>query len=63
MIALADGYFSTLQLNDGTIRTRFAPDCNRVEKIGVQTTNNPDFFVQCRGAGLCRRNSNSAIIA
>lgn len=39
---LADGYFSTLQLNDGTIRTRFAPDCNRVEN-GVQTTNNPDF--------------------
>ncbi len=42
MIALADGYFSTLQLNDGTIRTRFAPGCNRVEN-GVQTTNNPDF--------------------
>jgi hypothetical protein len=42
MIALADGYFSTLQLNDGTIRTRFAPDCNRVEN-GVQTTNNPNF--------------------
>lgn len=40
--ALADGYFSTLQLNDGTIRTKFAPDCNRVEN-GVQTTNNPDF--------------------
>ncbi len=44
MIALADGYFSTLQLNDGTIRTKFHPDCNRVEN-GVQTTNNPDFFV------------------
>jgi hypothetical protein len=41
MIALADGYFSTLQLNDGTIRTKFAPDCNRVEN-GVQTTNNPE---------------------
>lgn len=41
MLALADGYFSTLQLNDGTIRTRFAPDCNRVEN-GVQTTNNPE---------------------
>jgi hypothetical protein len=40
--ALADGYFSTLERNDGTIRTRFAPDCNRVEN-GVQTTNNPDF--------------------
>jgi hypothetical protein len=39
---LADGYFSTLELNDGTIRTQFAPDCNRVEN-GVQTTNNPGF--------------------
>ena len=38
---LADGYFSTLQLNDGTIHTRFKPDCNRVEN-GVQTTNNPE---------------------
>jgi len=44
MIALADGYFSTLQLNDGTIRTRFHPHCDRVEN-GVQTTNNPGFFV------------------
>lgn len=39
---LANGYFDTLQLNDGTIHTRFAPGCNRVEN-GVQTTNNPDF--------------------
>jgi len=44
MIALADGYFATLQLNDGTIRTRFHPACNRIEN-GVQTTNNPEFFV------------------
>jgi hypothetical protein len=44
MIALADGYFSTLQLNDGTIRTKFHPGCNRIEN-GVQTTNNPKFFV------------------
>ena len=44
MIELADGYFATLELNDGTIRTKFHPDCNRVEN-GVQTTNNPDFFV------------------
>lgn len=42
MIALSDGYFSTLQLNDGTLHTRFHPDCQRVEN-GVQTTNNPDF--------------------
>lgn len=37
---LSNGYFDTLQLNDGTIRTKFAPDCNRVEN-GVQSTNNP----------------------
>jgi hypothetical protein len=42
MIALSDGYFSTLQMNDGTIHTKFHPDCNRVEN-GVQTTRNPDF--------------------
>ncbi|MEY2942087.1 MAG: hypothetical protein RLY97_101 [Pseudomonadota bacterium] len=42
MIALADGYFSTLQQNDGTLHTRFHPDCDRVEN-GVQTTHNPEF--------------------
>lgn len=42
LLALADGYFETIQRNDGTIRTKFAPDCNRVEN-GVQTTNNADF--------------------
>lgn len=50
MIALADGYFSTLERNDGTIRTRFHPECNRVEN-GVQTTNNPDFFVPVAALG------------
>lgn len=44
LVALSDGYFSTLELNDGTIRTKFHPDCNRIEN-GVQTTNNPEFFV------------------
>jgi len=44
LVALADGYFSTLQLNDGTIRTKFHPGCDRIEN-GVQTTNNPEFFV------------------
>jgi hypothetical protein len=48
MIALADGYFSTLENNDGTIRTKFHPGCNRIEN-GVQTTNNPDFFVPVAG--------------
>jgi len=41
MISLADGYFDTLQLNDGTLFTKFHPNCKRVEN-GVQTTNNPD---------------------
>ena len=44
LVALSDGYFATLQLNDGTIRTKFHPGCNRIEN-GVQTTNNPEFFV------------------
>lgn len=41
MIALADGYFDTLQLNDGSILTRIHPDCARVEN-GVRTTRNPE---------------------
>jgi hypothetical protein len=40
LISIADGYFDTLQLNDGTLFTQFDPQCNRVEN-GVQTTNNP----------------------
>jgi hypothetical protein len=42
MIKLADGYFSTLQLNDGTLHTKFHPQANRVEN-GVQTTHNSEF--------------------
>jgi hypothetical protein len=42
MLKLSDGYFSTLQLNDGTLHTKFHPDCDRVEN-GVQTTHNPEF--------------------
>jgi len=42
LITLADGYFDTLQKNDGTLHTVFHPDCNRIEN-GVQSTNNPDF--------------------
>jgi hypothetical protein len=41
MIALADGYFSTLQRNDGTLHTRFAPGCDRTEN-GFRTTNNAE---------------------
>jgi hypothetical protein len=42
MIRLSNGYFDTLQLNDGTLHTRFHVDCNRVEN-GVQTTHDPEF--------------------
>ncbi len=41
MIALADGYFSTLQLNDGALFTQFYDDCDRWEN-GLLTTHNPD---------------------
>jgi len=43
MISIADGYFSTLQLNDGTLFTEFTDDCNRIEN-GLQTTRNPDLL-------------------
>ncbi len=36
MIRVADGYFSTLSGNDGTIRTRFAANCHRIEN-GMET--------------------------
>jgi hypothetical protein len=38
MIALVDGYFSTIQRNDGTLHTRFDKDCAR-EEDGQITTN------------------------
>jgi hypothetical protein len=41
MIALAEGYFDTLQRNDGKLHTAFDDACNRREN-GMQTTNNPD---------------------
>ena len=40
MIAIANGYFDTLQLNDGRLFTEFTDDCDRIEN-GLQTTNNP----------------------
>ena len=39
MIDVANGYFDTLQLNDGTLHTEFTDDCNRRED-GMQSTNN-----------------------
>jgi hypothetical protein len=47
MISLVDGYFSTLQRNDGTIRTKFDPECAR-EENGVSTTDGT-FATQARG--------------
>jgi hypothetical protein len=39
LISVADGYFDTLQLNDGQLFTEFDPACDRFEN-GVKTTNN-----------------------
>ncbi|MEO6338595.1 MAG: hypothetical protein ABIO39_01035 [Caulobacteraceae bacterium] len=41
LITFADGYFSTLELNDGVLRTDFAADCARMEN-GFYTAGNPD---------------------
>ncbi|HEY5568850.1 MAG TPA: hypothetical protein VIM81_16615 [Gammaproteobacteria bacterium] len=37
LVAIADGYFSTVELNDGTIFAPFHEDCGRVEN-GIRTT-------------------------
>ena len=44
MVSFASGYFDTLQLNDGTLFTRFHANCKRIEN-GVQTTHNASFAV------------------
>jgi len=41
MIAIANGYFETIQRNDGTMHAAFTDDCNRRED-GFQTTNRKD---------------------
>ncbi|HEY6903403.1 MAG TPA: hypothetical protein VI216_03795 [Candidatus Acidoferrales bacterium] len=41
MIDLANGYFATLQLNDGTLYTEFDPTCSRIDN-GTKTASNPD---------------------
>ncbi len=43
LLSVADGYFDTIQLNDGQILTEFAEDCDRIEN-GLQTTNNAAGF-------------------
>ena len=52
LISIADGYFDTLQLNDGTLFTAFHPDCNRVEN-GTRSTNNPQVAFTSVGAMGC----------
>jgi hypothetical protein len=39
LVAVADGYFSTVELNDGQVFTDFSADCGRLEN-GVSTTTN-----------------------
>jgi hypothetical protein len=41
LISIANGYFDTLQLNDGALFTQFDPKCDRIEN-GLRTTNNPE---------------------
>lgn len=38
LLSVADGYFDTIQLNDGTLYTHFTDGCDRIEN-GLQTTN------------------------
>ena len=40
MLAIADGYFDTVELNDGQVNTHFAQDCSRLEN-GISTTAPP----------------------
>lgn len=51
MIELANGYFETLEQNDGSIHTEFAENCNRIEN-GVQTTNNPEMAERSKYFGM-----------
>ena len=51
MIRIANGYFETIQLNDGTLFAEFTDDCERIEN-GVQTTNNAAAFGDYPIAGL-----------
>ncbi|MBZ5502765.1 MAG: hypothetical protein LAN59_11095 [Acidobacteriia bacterium] len=41
LVALANGYFDTIQLNTGKLYTTFDPDCQRMEN-GSITANNPN---------------------
>jgi hypothetical protein len=48
MIALVDGYYNTVQLNDGKLFTDIADDCRRITN-GQSTTSGPDVDIEgCR---------------
>jgi hypothetical protein len=51
MIDAANGYFDTLQRNDGKLHTEFTPDCDRRED-GMQSTNNPQVGLNAANSGL-----------
>ncbi len=51
MIDVANGYFETLQLNDGKLHTEFTPDCDRRED-GMQSTNNAGAGLNAASSGL-----------
>lgn len=51
MVDVANGYFDTLQLNDGKLHTQFTPDCDRRED-GMQSTNNPQVGLNTANSGL-----------
>ncbi len=44
LVSVANGYFATLEQNDGQLFTAFHPECQRVEN-GTQTTRNPAFML------------------
>lgn len=51
LISIADGYFDTIQNNDGTLFTSFTDDCDRIEN-GLLTTHNdsiPDYDIAKMG--------------
>lgn len=50
LLTLANGYFATLEQNDGQLFTVFHPECQRVEN-GTQTTNNPAFMLPIANLG------------
>ncbi len=51
IIDVANGYFETLQLTNGTLHTQFRPDCDGRED-GMQSTNNAQAGLNAANSGL-----------